>query len=168
MENCRNIGFENIRNTTGCLVIENGFMVYDNLSGWQSHGIPFMAADCHTRLKGLSIIGICTDGRLRLCIGPKSMEISAGQAFMLFAGEKFRLADASPDLKIRLVIFKDEFMRWKGDILRSAGLHETPPCEAHLFTLAGSVLQECVATYESIRSRLSTWQPSPLLLPGFR
>ena len=45
---------------------------------------------------------------------------------------------------------------------------KTPPCEAHLFTLAGSVLQECVATYESIRSRLSTWQPSPLLLPGFR
>lgn len=73
----------------------------------------------HAVLDGISVVGICLGGHAALEIGSMSHNVHCGMALVLFPGESFRFSGVSADLNIRFVVFKEGFMRWKGEILNN-------------------------------------------------
>lgn len=147
MGSYRQIDFENIRDNTGNLCLGENLLLCE-CSSPEEMNVPAI-------LSGISIIGICLKGYVLVEIGSRSHNVHCGMALMLFPGESFRLSGASTDLNIKFIVFKEDFIRWKGEILNTVGFsNETD--KMHLLPLSDESMQECIATYETIRRRLES------------
>lgn len=141
----RKIDFESVRNNTDNLCLEGNLLLCDSEQA--------VEMDAPVILDGISVIGICLEGNALLEIGSISHNVRGGMALILFPGESFRLSGTSLDLNIKFIIFKENFIRWKGDILNTVSLNGDMD-NLHLLPLPEESMRECITTYEIIRRRL--------------
>lgn len=142
----RKVDFEDVRNNTDNLCLADDLLLCECFS------IEDM--DVWITLDGVSVVGVCIDGCIHLEVGCGNHTVNGGTAFILFPEESFRFSETSYDLNVKFIVFKEDFVKWKGDILNNVGFCSEPN-NLHLMSLSDVSLRESIATIETIRRRLA-------------
>lgn len=153
MNTCRKIDFGSVRANTGNLCLDGDLLLCE--CG------PVEDMDVAAVLDGISIIGICLEGHAIFEIGYRRHDVYRGIILVLFPGESFRLSEASTNLDIKFIVFKEDFMRWKGEVLDTVGFSDGTG-KMHLLPISDESMQKCIATYGTIRKRLECRQHKSL------